>query len=428
MRLLSNLLVFVVLAGLFALAANDWRVPWAKPPAHGADWCEAHQVELSKCERCNAQIARGGTFSTREREPKEGECPNTLVRVTLGPGAAEQAGLEVATIESRPVSETIRASGEAEYVPTLYARVAPRVAGVVREVKTTLGQTVAAGDVLAVVESAEFGNAKTNLLQALAVLALRQQSHDRIAPLLEKGAIPEKEVFEAKQALDEAKLSLRSLEQRLTLFGLPPQDVQAVGDRGDTSPLLPLAAPFGGVVVEASAVPGETATPERPIFAIADMARMWIAIDVHEADLPRVQTGQKVSFTVDGLPGQRFPGQVAAIGGEVDDRTRTCHVYADVKNVQGLLRAHMFGKAEIRVKPAEPKTLVPKAAVQHDGDCYLVFVRTSKDTYKARKIGIGAVYEGGYEVLEGIAAGETVVTTGSFLLKTEVLRGQMGAG
>jgi cobalt-zinc-cadmium efflux system membrane fusion protein len=88
----------------------------------------------------------------------------------------------------------------------------------------------------------------------------------------------------------------------------------------------------------------------------------------------------------------------------------------------------MFGRAEIAVKPAEPKLLVPKEAVQNDGDCNLVFVSPAADIFQARKIEVGTVYEGGYEIIGGLAAGEKVVTTGSFLLKTEILRGQIGAG
>jgi cobalt-zinc-cadmium efflux system membrane fusion protein len=191
---------------------------------------------------------------------------------------------------------------------------------------------------------------------------------------------------------------------------------------------MDVVSPFAGTVVEASAVPGEIATPEKPIFAVASLESLWAAIDVLEGDLAKIENGQRVVFTVDGIAGQRFPGKVVAVGGEVDDRTRTVRVYAEVKNVQGLLRAKMFGRAQITVKPPEPKLVVPKEAVQNDGDCYLVFVSPSADAYKARKIEVGTVYEQGYEVTGGLAAGEKVVTTGSFLLKTEVLRGQMGAG
>ncbi len=420
--------VFLVLIGLFAFAANDWKAPWAKAPVHGADWCSAHNVELSKCEVCNIRLARGGTFSIREREPKEGECENTVVRVTLAPGVAQQVGIEFVEVQSKSITETIRANAETQYVPSRISRVAPRSPGVVREVKAALGQEVEAGAALAVLESAEFGEAKSLLLQAIGVVELRQKTWEQEKDLAEKKITAGREALQARTEWEEAKLAKQRAEQKLLSLGLTPAQVAEGAAKGDVSPLIEIVAPFKGTVVEASAVVGEMAGPDKPLYAVAAMERMWAAIDVVETDLPKVEKDQRVAFTVEGLPGQRFIGKVTAIGGEVDDRTRTVKVYADVKNTQGLLRAKMFGRAEITVKPAEPKLLVPKAAVQNDGDCNLVFVSPTKDVFQARKIEVGTVYENGFEVVGGLAAGEKVVTTGSFLLKTEVLRGQMGAG
>ena len=202
----------------------------------------------------------------------------------------------------------------------------------------------------------------------------------------------------------------------------------ALKKTGTASPWLEVRSPLEGKVVSVSAVRGEMASPDRPIFGIADMSRMWLVVDVYEPDLPKIEPGQRVRFLIAGLPGKRFPGHVVAVGAEVDDRTRTVRVYADVKNRGALLKANMFGQAEIRIRPAEPKLLVPREAVQNDGDCLLVFVSPSRDTFIPRKLDIGTVYAGGYEVVGGLAAGERVVTTGSFLLKTEILRGQIGAG
>ncbi|MBI5722603.1 MAG: efflux RND transporter periplasmic adaptor subunit [Planctomycetes bacterium] len=420
--------VFAILIGLFAFAANDWRLPWAKEPAHGADWCEAHKVALSTCEKCNIRLARGGTFTTREREPKEGECPNTLVRITLAPEAAKETNLEFHTLELRAISEVIRANAETLYPPSKYARVAARIPGIIRDVKAVLGQEVEAGTPLAILESTDFGNAKSDYLQALTVLDLRQQTYEQEKTLFEKKITAGRELLRARTDLEEAKLALERAAQKLAALGLSADQIKGIVEKRDTSPFMEIPAPFRGTVVEATAVSGETAAPDRPIYVVAAMERLWISIDVYETDLSKVEKDQRVAFTVDGIPGQRFPGKVVATGGEVDDRTRTVHVFAEVKNVQGLLRAKMFGRAEITVKPPEPKLLVPKAAVQNDGDCFLVFVSPIPGVFQARKIEVGRVFEGGYEVSGGLAAGEKVVTTGSFLLKTEVLRGQMGAG
>lgn len=428
LRGLLTAAIFVALAGGFLYVANNGRWPWRPEPQHGEDWCEAHGVPLSTCEQCNVQLRRGGTFAVSEREPAEGECPNTCVRITLAPGAAAEVSLGYHTVRQESVSDRIRASAELQYPPAQYARVAPRIPGIIREVKAVFGQEVAQGDVLASLESAELARAKAAHLEALALLALREKTHEQEQDLYEKKISAGRDLLEAKTALDEARIAVGRTSQELATLGLTPEGIAKVAGEKETSPLLAVVAPFGGVVVDASAVIGEQVTEDRPIFAVANMDRLWARIDVYEPDLPKIEPGQRVVFRVEGLPGTQFPGKVLATGGEVDDHTRTVPVFAEVKNLRGLLRARMFGTAEIVVAPAEPKLLVPKEAIQNDGDCNLVFVSPLENVFQARAVELGAPYGSGYEVRGGIAPGERVVTTGSFLLKTEVLRGQMGAG
>jgi membrane fusion protein, heavy metal efflux system len=420
--------VFVVLIAAFALTASGGRLPWQGPPAHGTDWCEAHQVELSKCEKCNPKIARGGTVVTRMREPREGECPNTLVKIELGPGAAVRAGVRTAVVETHPISETARGNAETAYVPSSWARVGPRLGGVVRSVTATLGQEVEAGAPLAVVDSAELSGAKAAYLQAASTRDLRQELYTKTKDLFDKRLVAGKDELEARTELEESRLSVQAAALRLRALGLSEEQVATVEKGKDVSAALVVTAPFAGTVVATSAVVGEMASPERPLFEVASLERMWVAIDLPESDLTRVAAGQRVVFLLESFPGKKFVGKVAALGGSVDDETRTVKAYAEAKNLDGLLRAHMFGRAEITVKAAEARLLVPREAVQNDGDCLLVFVESVPNVFQARKIETGAIFDGGLEVRGGLVAGEKVATTGSFLLKTEAMKGQMGAG
>ena len=413
---LWSALVLVALAALFVFADSGWKLPRKLP---GLD---------SKDAASNPALARGGTEVVREREPKEGECANTVLRINLAPEVAKAVDLALEPAQLREIAETIRASAETLVPPSRLARVAPRIPGVVREVKAVLGQEVEAGAVLALLESSAFGDAKSDYLQALALRDLRKRTAEREQSLFDKKISAGRELNEAQSALEEALLGVQRAEQRLAALGLTAAAIGAIAEKRDASPAMELVAPFGGTILEAAAVPGELATSERPLFSVAAMERMWVAADVQEADLPKIEKGQRVVFTMEGLPDKRFTGSVVAIGGEVDDRTRTGRVVAEVKNLQLLLKAKMFGRADITVRPPEKKLLVPKSAVQNDGDCNLVFVSPAPNLYQARKIQIGTVYEGGFEVAEGLAEGESVVTRGSFLLKSELLRGQMGVG
>lgn len=421
-------LVFTTLIGLFVLTANDWKLPWtsSERPAD-VEWCEPHDVELAACEICNPELARGGTQVTQASEPELGQCPNTTLRVTLGEGVADSIGLEMATVEVQQVEEQLHANAETAFLPGYFAQVAPRVSGAIHEVRVTIGQEVTEGSVLAIVDSPQLGLAKSEYLQALSTQTLQQTLHDS-----KKGVYPKittrRQLAEAEALLEAANVSVRLQEQRLTTFGLSAEQVASVKDCQSASPLLEVKSPFDGTVVSLSAVRGEIGSPQRPIFGIADMSRMWLVLDVYEQDLQKIEVGQKVRFVVDGLVGMRFVGKVVAVGGEVNEHSRTVRVYANLKNRDELLKANMFGKAEIRIRPAEPKVLIPRNAVQDDGDCQLVFVSPSKDTFLPTAVELGAAYSGGFEITGGLAMGDRVVTTGSFLLKTEILRGQIGAG
>lgn len=432
MRVLRSLLVslpvFAVLGVLFWTVAHDGRWPWQPEPVHGPDWCEAHASPKATCEKCKPALARGGTTVLKEREPKEGECPNTLVRITLGPGVAEKAGIEVAEVVSRPVSEAVTANAETRYDPATYARVAPRLSGVVKEVRATLGKSVEKGETLAVIESLDLAQSKADLVHARAVLDVKEKVVERLTPFVDQKLIPPKDLLTAEQEVVEARLEVARATQHLLVLGIPKEKIDAIGPNEPAQSLTEVTAPFSGIVLEASAVIGETAGPDRPLFAVADVSRLWLRIDVPEEAAPEVSAGQRVTFTTTGLLGKKFPGKVLTLGSEVDDKARTVPVIAEVKNSGGLLRANLFGTAEIRVKTTEAKVLVPKEALQNDGDCWLVFKSPLPGVFQARKVEIGTAYRDGYEVVGGLVAGEKVATTGSFLLKTEVLRGQMGAG
>lgn len=430
-RIVHGLFTLAVFAGLglaFYVVGHDGRLPWQPPPQHGEDWCKTHGVPLSEDVVCNPKLARGGTMILREREPQEGECPNTLVRITLPGEVAQRAGITLEAVEMRPVAETIRAPGETDYVPSSHARIAPRAAGTIREVRVGVGDTVESGQVLAVVDSQDVGAAVAELRQASAVVGLREKTHAQEQELADRKVGTGRDLLEASTALEEARLAVRAARQKLALLGFTAEDVDRLAASAEPASRLEVRAPFAGLVLDVGGVLGEAAGPDRMLLELADVSRMRVAVDLYETDLAKVEKDQKVTFVVDGLPGQRFVGRVVAVSGAVDERTRTLKVFADLKNTKNLLRAHMFGRADIQVKPAEPKLLVPREAVQTDGDCYFVFTSPNTNVFRTRQVDLGTAFQGGFELLGGLAVGDRVVTTGSFMLKTEVLRGEMGAG
>jgi cobalt-zinc-cadmium efflux system membrane fusion protein len=428
------------------------------------DWCAAHERPESQCYVCNPTFApdaagapsapaavadaaseagaagEGGSTAAnqapaaldaipRTQRPPSVSCTKQSLTVTLArPGITEEAGLEIAEVRSLPVTRTLECNATVAYDGNRYAELAPQVPGVVATVERDLGDRVEPGDVLATITSPAFGAAKATYLQAAAAVALWERNHARETDLLARGVATERDLLEAETRLAESRIALSRAEQELLGLGLDSAQVAAVAGRGDTTAGYRVTAAFSGVVVERRAVVGEVVDPSQPLFAVADVDRMWALLDVYEADISEVAPGQTVVMHVEGLAGRPFAGEITWVSSSLDPRTRTLRARAEFENTGGLLRSNMFARAVVTVRDREPTLLVPREAVQWEGCCNVVFVRQSETVYKPRKVHLGPPNGAFYEVRGGIGAGELVVTQGSFLLKTEILKGNIGAG
>jgi cobalt-zinc-cadmium efflux system membrane fusion protein len=375
--------------------------------------------------------AAAGGLAPRTSRPPEIRCTKTDAVITL---ASEKiAGIvDMAFAQARvePISSAIVRNAEIEYDGNQYARLSSRAPGVIAQVARDLGERVVAGDVLAVVDSVELGAAKAEWLQAVELTELWRKNAERERSLVEQGAGVEREALEAETRHAEARITEARARQRLRNLGLSDEMISEVGRTQDTSSLLSLTAPFAGAVVERSAVVGEVVEPANPLFAVANTGVMWALIDLQESDLRGVRTGQEVMFAADGLPGEPFLGRLTWISTAVDPRTRTIKARAELDNGAALLRAHMFGTAQITTRKGERVVTVPKGAVQWEGCCNVVFERTNEagTEFRPRKVHLGVQSGDRYEVLRGLSGGETIATRGSYLLKTELLKGSIGAG
>ena len=255
--------------------------------------------------------------------------------------------------------------------------------------------------------------------------ALTWQTIDSISG---RGTTSEKALLEARIGLRAAEADLEGCRNRLRVLGLSVEAVERVAQEHDTSGLLPLAAPFDGQVVERRAVIGQVVDSSQILFAVADTSEMWAMLDVYEKDVRNVRAGQPVVLRADGLNRETFGGRIAVVNSYMDRRTRTLKARAAVGNPHGLLRAGMFGCAVVTISDREDRLLLPKSAVQWEGCCNVAFVKRSDTVFEPRKLRLGFETDDSFVVEDGVAEGEEVVTTGSFLLKTEILKGSIGAG
>ncbi len=359
----------------------------------------------------------------------EDGCAKANAKVTLASQDAEKAaGIDLAEVQSRELSEEVVANARVVFDATRTAKIGPVVAGILREVSKGLGDEVAIGDTVLLVDSPALGEAKSECLSAATARDLALANAKRERALAEKSATSQKELQSAEAELAASEAALVRAKGKLATLGLPDAEMDRVMQERDGSSRLAVPSPFAGTVVTWEGVVGEMLDPARPVATVTDLTHLWIMADIFEKDLAKVAVGQTAVFVADADPDREFAGKVDWVASIVDPETRTLPVRVAVKNPERFLRAHLFGKVRIRVRTTGQAIVVPKEAVQWEGCCHMVFVPAGPQTYQGHGVKLGYAGGGFYEILSGLSAGDKVVTQGSFLLKTEVLKSSIGAG
>lgn len=360
--------------------------------------------------------------------------------------ATRLAGIDTTVAWSSGLTEQATAAGELAFDPTRVARLSARAGGVLRRVLKAPGDPVRAGEVVALVDSADVGTAKAEFQQALVQVRHRERVRDDLAQA--KSVVPGATLQEAEAALKESEVRVLAAAQELGNLGLPvkPADFRKLppadtadrlrslgvektdADLGEVATLLPVRAPFPGVVLSADAVAGETAEVGRTLFTVVDPTRVWVTLHVAAEDARRAATGQKAFFRPDG-DAREYPATVVWVGAAADEGTRTVPVRAEADNAAGTLRAATLGRGRV-VFREEPKAVVlPQEAVHSVGGQAVVFVRDpaflkpdGPKAFHVRAVTIGGRDEKNTEILSGVAAGEVVATAGGKLLLAELTR------
>lgn len=474
---------FSALAGQHAPAKDDWCDEHSVPASvcvecspdvfpRGADfgWCRTHGVH--DCPLCHPEVAQLPTrpvvtpaaldrakraLAFTDRTENASRCGLHTRRVQFASTeAADKAGVEVEPVWTGPVVEAVGGTGEVVYDQTRTARLSARVPGTVFRVLKQVGDRVQEGEVVGLVDAADVGRAKAEFLNALVQVRLRVRVVDGLKS--SGGAVAGRVVTEAEVAVSEARIRLATAQQALTNLGVPvnlremeqvPDDQlvarlhflglpKALADALNpdivTGNLLPLVAPFDGVVAARDVVAGEVVDTSKVLFVVVDARKMWVHLDLRLEDTRSVALGQPVRFLPDGARAEAA-GTVAWVSGEADHKTRTVRVRAVLDNAAGHLRANTFGTGRVILREEKDVVVVPSGAVHWEGCCHIVFVRDkdylrdgSPKVFHVRTVRVGAVTATQTEVIAGVLPGEVVAVKGSAALRAELLKNRLGEG
>lgn len=335
------------------------------------------------------------------------------------------AGIKTAGLSEEEVSEQLTVTATIRPNQDRIVHVAPRVPGRVVKVQVNLGDAVRAGQTLAVLDSLEVGEAHSAYLQAKTAQALAEADFDRAETLHGEQIIAQKDHLRAHAEYEKSKAAFAAAADRLRMLGVsqvPSADSKAVST-------FPLISPFTGTVIEKHAILGELAQPDKQLFVVADLSRLWIEANLFEKDLSRVQVGAPAIVTVAAYPDEAFQGRLTYIAAVVDKETRTVQARVEVANPDGHLKPEMFATAAIHTSGGrrEKALLLPEEAVVLMQGQPTVFLE-ARGGFEPRAVELGDKLRGRVVVKKGLAVGDRVVTEGSYALKARLMKAQLGEG
>ncbi|EAR21632.1 efflux RND transporter periplasmic adaptor subunit [Nitrococcus mobilis] len=309
------------------------------------------------------------------------------------------------------------------------AKIGPRMRAKVIRVIKDLGEKVAVGEAVALMDSVALGKAKARYLTTRARLETERANYVREKKLAAQKITSEATLLEAKARYGEAQAALNAATEELRLHGLSRKAIQAIAAGGKT-PLSRhmLTSPIAGVVQQRGLTPGQTIGADETPIHVVDTREMWVMIEAYERNIPMLAVGQSARITLRALPERRFEGRIDWISRALDSDSRTLRVRAVLDNPDGQLRAGMFGTAAIRTRGIGQAALVPIDAVQTVNGRPAVFVPGEEvGAFRAVSVVLGEESDGRVEVVSGIQPGDRVVVAGAFDLKSAMTASRRSA-
>jgi cobalt-zinc-cadmium efflux system membrane fusion protein len=343
----------------------------------------------------------------------------------LSAEAIEAAGIEVASVQSATIARKLTVPGTIMPEGDRIAHVAVKLSSIVAELRKNIGDPVEKNEVVAVLESREVAEAKSEYLAAQLTNELQQELFERDKALWDRKVSSEQQFLRSRNEAARAKMRNDITRQKLFALGLTETEIAGLPNQPE--PLLrrqEVRSPISGYVVERKVELGVAVgrdNLETELFVIADLDRVWVELAVSPEDVSLVRVGQTLSVAARGSA-EKAKGKLIFIGPMMDKDTRSARVVAEIDNHDGVWRPGSFVTAAIVVEERSVPVVVPVAAIQTMDGKLVAFLRTS-DGFQKRQVVLGQRDERAVEVVSGLSLGETIAVSNAFLLKAEMLKG-----
>lgn len=340
-----------------------------------------------------------------------------LAPVELSPERIQLIGMRTATVKREDLGGELRTVGVIAADERGLAQINTRFSGWIQKLLVAeTGERVRRGQALAMIYSPDVLQAQQELLVARGwngTTAKPTHDHDAFTSALDSSA-----------------------RRRLELLGISGQEIDEVLRTGKAVEAIAIRSPVDGYVIAKSAVVGAAVQPGMVLFEVANLSQVWVTADIYEQDISRVHVGQKARMELSSFPGELHTGKVQFIHPVLDSGSRTLRVRLEFKNKTDRngprLRPGMSGTVYLDL-PRTTGLLAPAEAVVDTGETHYLFVAKAGGHFEPRTVKVGARLKDRVEILSGVSEGETVVTTGNFLIDSEsrlraAIEGQTSTG
>ncbi|HEC18359.1 MAG TPA: efflux RND transporter periplasmic adaptor subunit [Gammaproteobacteria bacterium] len=321
--------------------------------------------------------------------------------VKIDPVTVQNIGVRTAVAKQRTLSRHIRAVGRIAYNEEKLSRIHPKTEGWIEKLRVDkTGSLVKKDDILLSIYAPQLVSSQEEYL-----LALKNQQVLADSPFedIRQGAI------------DLVKTS----RERLELLDMAEHQIRELEKTKKIKKYLHIHSPFNGIVMKVGVREGQYVTPKTQLYMLADLSRVWVFANIYEYELPWVKVGDPVEMTLAGIPGKTFKGKLSYIYPYAEAKTRTIKVRLEFPNEDLLLKPDMFAEVTIHASRQIDAVVVPSESIVRSGTREQIFIVRGPGKFEPRDVKVGVSSDGATQIIEGVKAGEEVVSSALFLIDSE---------
>lgn len=342
--------------------------------------------------------------TTTETEIKQ--HPNEVV---LTAEQAKNAGLVVGTAENKTISTVIKMAGKIDVPPQNIVSVSVPMGGYLRNTRLLPGMQVRKGEVIAVIEDQQYIQLQQDYLTAKANITYSQSEFKRQSELNESKATSDKAFEQARANYQTHTIQMRSLEQKLRLIGIEPNNLTP----SNISRSIRLYAPISGFVSAVNFNIGKYVNPTDVLFELIDPNDIHLALTVFEKDMSRLKQGQRIVAYTNSDPNKKYRGSIILISRNLST-DNAGQVHCHIENYDSKLVPGVFMNVEVELTDAQVSAVPEEAIVSFEGKQY-IFIATGNNHFLMQEAETGTT-ENGYTELKNAEKlnGKTLVLKGAY--------------